>query len=103
MLNVPRMTRVERRLLVKLGGKTGDAATALLNPEIGRDWMLSGHQRRVVTPGNARQYLNGCLWRRAVQAPGLKIAARDGVQTARSGDRSSLSPPRCSAVAVLGG
>ena len=29
MLNVPRMTRVERRLLVKVGRRTGDAATAL--------------------------------------------------------------------------
>jgi transposase len=33
-----------------------------LNPRIGRDWMLRGHQRRVVTPGkNEKFYLAGAL------------------------------------------
>jgi transposase len=33
-----------------------------LNPKIGRDWMLRGHQRRVVTPGNNEKfYLAGAL------------------------------------------
>jgi transposase len=33
-----------------------------LNPKIGRDWMLRGHQRRVVTPGkNQKFYLAGAL------------------------------------------
>lgn len=33
-----------------------------LNPKIGRDWMLRGHQRRVVTPGkNEKFYLAGAL------------------------------------------
>jgi len=33
-----------------------------LNPKIGRDWMLRGHQRRVVTPGkNKKFYLAGAL------------------------------------------
>jgi transposase len=33
-----------------------------LNPKIGRDWMLPGHQRRVVTPGkNQKFYLAGAL------------------------------------------
>ncbi len=33
-----------------------------LNPKIGRDWMLRGHQRRIVTPGkNAKFYLAGAL------------------------------------------
>jgi len=33
-----------------------------LNPKIGRDWMLRGEQRRVVTPGkNAKFYLAGAL------------------------------------------
>jgi len=33
-----------------------------LNPHIGRDWMLPGTQRRVVTPGkNAKHYLAGAL------------------------------------------
>ncbi|APR87948.1 Mobile element protein [Minicystis rosea] len=32
------------------------------NPKIGRDWMLPGHQRRVVTPGkNEKFYLAGAL------------------------------------------
>jgi transposase len=33
-----------------------------LNPKIGRDWMLPGKQRRVVTPGkNEKFYLAGAL------------------------------------------
>ena len=33
-----------------------------LNPKIGRDWMLKGHQRRIVTPGkNKKFYLAGAL------------------------------------------
>jgi transposase len=33
-----------------------------LNPKIGRDWMLPGHQRRVVTPGqNKKFYIAGGL------------------------------------------
>lgn len=33
-----------------------------LNPKIGRDWMLRGHQRRVITPGkNEKFYLAGAL------------------------------------------
>jgi len=33
-----------------------------LNPKIGRDWMLRGQQRRVVTPGkNKKYYLAGAL------------------------------------------
>lgn len=33
-----------------------------LNPKIGRDWMLCGHQRRVITPGkNQKFYLAGAL------------------------------------------
>ena len=33
-----------------------------LNPKVGRDWMLPGHQRRVVTPGkNEKFYLAGAL------------------------------------------
>ena len=33
-----------------------------LNPRIGRDWMLPGQQRRVLTPGkNAKHYIAGAL------------------------------------------
>jgi transposase len=33
-----------------------------LNPKIGRDWMLRGHQRRILTPGkNEKFYLAGAL------------------------------------------
>jgi transposase len=33
-----------------------------LNPKIGRDWMMRGHQRRIVTPGkNQKFYLAGAL------------------------------------------
>lgn len=39
-----------------------DEVDVHLNPKIGRDWMLSGQQRRVVTPGkNQKFYLAGGL------------------------------------------
>jgi transposase len=39
-----------------------DEADIHLNPKIGRDWMLPGQQRRVVTPGkNEKFYLAGAL------------------------------------------
>jgi transposase len=40
----------------------GDEVDIHLNPKIGRDWMLPGHQRRVVTPGkNQKFYVAGAL------------------------------------------
>jgi transposase len=40
----------------------GDEVDIHLNPKIGRDWMLRGHQRRIVTPGkNQKFYLAGAL------------------------------------------
>jgi transposase len=40
----------------------GDEVDIHLNPKIGRDWMLAGHQRRIVTPGkNQKFYLAGAL------------------------------------------
>jgi transposase len=40
----------------------GDEVDIHLNPKIGRDWMLPGHQRRIVTPGkNQKFYLAGAL------------------------------------------
>jgi hypothetical protein len=39
-----------------------DEADVHLNPKIGRDWMLPGQQRRIVTPGvNKKFYLAGAL------------------------------------------
>lgn len=39
-----------------------DEADVHLNPKIGRDWMLPGTQRRIVTPGkNEKFYLAGAL------------------------------------------
>jgi hypothetical protein len=39
-----------------------DEVDVHLNPKIGRDWMLPGQQRRVVTPGkNEKFYLAGAL------------------------------------------
>lgn len=39
-----------------------DEVDVHLNPKIGRDWMLPGHQRRIVTPGkNQKFYLAGAL------------------------------------------
>jgi transposase len=40
----------------------GDEVDVHLNPKIGRDWMLPGHQRRVLTPGkNEKFYIAGAL------------------------------------------
>jgi transposase len=40
----------------------GDEVDIHLNPKIGRDWMLPGQQRRIVTPGkNQKFYLAGAL------------------------------------------
>lgn len=40
----------------------GDEVDIHLNPKIGRDWMLRGQQRRIVTPGkNQKFYLAGAL------------------------------------------
>ena len=40
----------------------GDEVDVHLNPKIGRDWMLPGQQRRIVTPGkNQKFYLAGAL------------------------------------------
>ena len=39
-----------------------DEVDVHLNPKIGRDWMLRGEQRRIVTPGkNQKFYLAGAL------------------------------------------
>ena len=39
-----------------------DEVDVHLNPKIGRDWMLPGQQRRIVTPGkNQKFYLAGAL------------------------------------------
>lgn len=40
----------------------GDEVDIHLNPKIGRDWMLPGQQRRILTPGqNQKFYLAGAL------------------------------------------
>ena len=40
----------------------GDEVDVHLNPKIGRDWMLPGQQREVVTPGkNEKRYVAGAL------------------------------------------
>jgi hypothetical protein len=52
-----------------------------LNPKIGRDWMLPGTQRRVVTPGkNKKHYLAGAL----------HAATRDVVWVASESKSSAL-------------
>ncbi|MFT3767488.1 MAG: IS630 family transposase [Minicystis sp.] len=55
-----------RRLEARAGAKEpvlyGDEVDIHLNPRIGRDWMLPGQQRRIVTPGkNQKFYLAGAL------------------------------------------
>src|SRR5258708_5297765 len=54
--------RLEARARAKQPALYSDADDLHLNPKIGRDWMLRGHQRRIVTPGNNDKfYLAGAL------------------------------------------
>jgi|HubBroStandDraft_1064217.scaffolds.fasta_scaffold16951_2 transposase len=53
---------LERRATASEPVLYGDEVDIHLNPKIGRDWMLPGHQRRIVTPGkNQKFYLAGAL------------------------------------------
>jgi hypothetical protein len=57
---VPR--RLEERASADEPVLYSDEVDVHLNPKIGRDWMLRGHQRRIVTPGkNQKFYLAGAL------------------------------------------
>jgi transposase len=54
--------RLEARASAEEPVLYGDEVDIHLNPKIGRDWMLRGHQRRIVTPGkNQKFYLAGAL------------------------------------------
>jgi transposase len=54
--------RLERRASADEPVLYSDEVDIHLNPKIGRDWMLKGHQRRIVTPGrNEKFYLAGAL------------------------------------------
>jgi transposase len=54
--------RLEARASAKEPVLHGDEVDIHLNPKIGRDWMLPGQQRRIVTPGkNEKFYLAGAL------------------------------------------
>ena len=54
--------RLEERASAQEPVLYSDEVDVNLNPKIGRDWMLRGQQRRVVTPGkNAKFYLAGAL------------------------------------------
>jgi len=57
-----RIRRLEARATHKEPVLYSDEVDIHLNPKIGRDWMLRGRQRRVVTPGkNKKFYLAGAL------------------------------------------
>jgi transposase len=57
-----RIRALESRACVDEPVLYSDEVDIHLNPKIGRDWMLRGHQRRIVTPGkNAKFYLAGAL------------------------------------------
>jgi transposase len=54
--------RLEAQASAKEPVLYSDEVDIHLNPKIGRDWMLRGHQRRIVTPGkNDKFYLAGAL------------------------------------------
>jgi transposase len=49
-----------------------------LNPKIGRDWMLPGHRRRVVTPGkNRKHYVAGALDARTGKLSWVEAATKN--------------------------
>lgn len=53
---------LERRASAEEPVLYADEVDIHLNPKIGKDWMLRGQQRRIVTPGkNAKFYLAGAL------------------------------------------
>lgn len=57
-----RLRRLARRATPEEPVFYEDEVDIHLNPRIGRDWMLPGTQRRVVTPGqNVKHYLAGAL------------------------------------------
>lgn|SRR6187402_2706461 len=57
-----RIRRLERRATAREPVVYSDEVDIHLNPKIGRDWMLRGQQRRIVTPGkNKKFYLAGAL------------------------------------------
>jgi len=57
-----RIRRLEERASAEQPVLYCDEVDIHLNPKIGRDWMLRGHQRRIVTPGkNQKFYLAGAL------------------------------------------
>lgn len=56
------LRELEARASAKEPVLYADEVDVHLNPKIGRDWMLPGQQRRVVTPGkNQKFYLAGAL------------------------------------------
>ena len=65
-----------------------DEVDVHLNPKIGRDWMLPGQQRRIVTPGkNEKFYLAGALDVRTGKLHTTGAAAgRRGIELARERD-----------------
>ena len=57
-----KIRRLEERASADEPVLYSDEVDVHLNPKIGRDWMLRGHQRRIVTPGkNKKFYLAGAL------------------------------------------
>lgn len=66
-----RVRAIERRLARLPAGEEAfyeDEVDIHLNPRIGRDWMLPGTQKRVMTPGqNQKHYLAGALHTRTGQ------------------------------------
>lgn len=57
-----RVRRLEARASSEEPVLYSDEVDIHKNPKIGRDWMLRGHQRRIVTPGkNEKFYIAGAL------------------------------------------
>ena len=71
----------------------GDEVDVHLNPKIGRDWMLRGQQRRIVTPGRIRSSTSPV---RSTSAPDGSIRPARRART----PRSSVSCSGCSQAAT---
>jgi len=76
-----RLNQIKRLIATLPAGEVAfweDEVDVHLNPKIGLDWMLRGHQRRVLTPGqNQKGYLAGAL------------SARTGLMTWIAGERKN--------------
>jgi len=93
-----RVRAIERRLAALPPGEEAfyeDEVDIHLNPRIGRDWMLPGDQKTVLTPGqNQKHYLAGALHTRTGQVLWVGSAP----PPTGDGDGDGAAPPKSKAL-----